>query len=308
MLTGKSPEIIAIRRMIREIAKTDDNVLIIGEVGSGKQRVAEEIHQRSQRHNKPFVVLNCTAVGDTILDADLFGQTFEGDTGKQRTIGLFEQANNGIIYLDNLGDLKSEYQQRFLNIFHDGRFRRLDEDGFTDLDTRVVGAVDDEKFMERTDFRHDLLEIVNRFHIHVPPLRQRKQDIPILFSHFLEELCQKRSRPVPPVPTEIFESLIEYKWHGNVQELMNTVRNLVMMSEEGKLSVEYLPFEIKKHPLNFLKDKDLPEAVAEVEMFLLRKMLQKFAGNQTKTAHALNVSEATLRYKMKKYGFNKEMF
>jgi len=296
------------KRLIREIAKTDENALIVGEAGTGKKQVAYEIHQRSRQKNRPFVVLNCTAVGDTVTDADLFGQKIDGPRGIERKIGLVEQAKRGILYLENVDELKSEYQQKFYSILKERKFQKFDEKKLVDVDFRVIAASTDESLPKSDTFRRDFLSMLDKFVISIPPLRKRKQDIPYLFSNFLQQYCEEFNHAIPTVPAELFESLMEYEWRGNVQELQNAVRNLVLMSPEGELSIEYLPFEVKRHPFEFLEDRDLPEAVGEVEKYLIKKSLRKFAGNQTKAARVLRVSEAALRYKMKKYGLSRKAF
>jgi len=308
MLIGQSPQIMKTKRMIREIAKTNENILLIGEVGSGRKFVAHEIHHRSKQKNRPFIVLNCSAVGDTITEADLFGEKIEGPRGVERKIGLLEQARRGILYFENVDEFKPDFQQKFANLLKERKYRKIGEETFVDVDIRVFAATTDENLLKREDFRRDLLTILDSFIIHVPPLRKRRQDIPSLFSHFLEQFCEEFNHDIPTVPAEIFESLMEYEWRGNIYELKNTVRNLVLMSSGGVLSVEYLPFEIKKHPFEFLEDRELPEAVGEVEKYLIMKALHRFAGNQSKAARALNVSEAALRYKMKKYGLERKAF
>jgi len=308
MFMGQSPKIMTIKRMMREIAKTNENALIIGEIGTGRKHIAKEIHRRSRQKNKPFVILNCSAVGDMITDADLYGEKIEGARGVERKIGLLEQAKQGILYLENVNELQPEYQQQFVNILKEKKFRKSEEHTFVAVDFRVFAATSDERIAKSDGFRQDFLSLLNTFTISIPPLRQRKQDIPFLFNHFLEKYCQEFSREIPPVPAELFESLMEYEWSGNVFELKNAVKNLVLMSPEGKLSIEYLPFEIKKHPFEFLEGRDLPEAVSEVEKYIIKKSLRRFAGNQTKAARVLNVSEAALRYKMKKYGLSRKAF
>ena len=308
MLIGQSPEIVKAKRLIREVAKTEENALIIGEVGVGKKFVAHEIHRRSRQKNRPFVILNCTAVGDTITDADIFGERIEGPKGIERKIGLLEQAKRGILYLENVDELKPEYQQKFFNILKEKKFQKAGEDTLSEVDFRVIAATTDENIAKKETFRKDLLSLLNKFTIYMPPLRKRRQDIPYLFTHFLEMYCEEFGREVPPVPAELFESIIEYDWRGNVLELQNSVRTVVMMSPEGELSLNYLPFEIKKHPFQVLEDRELPDAISEVEKYLIKKALRKFAGNQTKAARALSISEAALRYKMKKYGLSRKAF
>ncbi len=308
MLPGQSPEIIRIKKFIREVAKTDDNILFIGETGVGKKYVAGQIHERSRLKNRPFVVINCTAVGDTLTDGNLFGETKETDRGMERTIGLFEQAHKGILYLENVHELAPEYQQKFINIFKESRFKRTGEPGLVKSEFRIFASTSDERLADQETFRKDLYAVLSAFSIQIPPLRKRKQDIPELFGIFLQSFCDEFHKEMPTVTAELFESLIEYEWRGNVQELKHAVRNLVLMSPEGQLALEYLPFEIRKHPFEFLAEKDLQGAISEVERYLIAKALRRFAGNQTKAARALNVSEAALRYKMKKYGLSRKTF
>ncbi|MBN2105548.1 sigma-54-dependent Fis family transcriptional regulator [bacterium] len=308
MFVGQSPHSMKIKKLIREVAKTNDNSLLTGEVGSGKQHAAREIHNRSKQKNRPFVVLNCTAVGDTITETDILGHVSEGNLGVERKIGILEQAHKGILYLENVQDLPPGFQQKLFNIITEGRFQKPGEKKFIQVTLRIFSATTDLELSKRESFRKDLLSLLNPFVIPIPKLSERKQDIPLLFTHFLEQYCQEYDKELPAVPAELFESMMEYHWRGNVQELKNAIRNLVLMSPEGSLSVEFLPFEVKHHPYENLVGKELPDAISEVEGYLIKRALSRFAGNQTKAAHALNVSEAALRYKMKKYGLTRKAF
>lgn len=308
MLVGQSPQIMKIKKMIREIAKSDSNALITGEDGSGKQLVAEEIQQRSKQKNKPFVSINCTALGDTITETDLYGEKVEGEHGIERKIGLLEQAKKGIVYLKNFDEMKPEFQQIFFNMLHEGKFRLPDKNQFGNVEFRTIAATTDGQIMKKETIRRDLLSLVSQFSIHIPPLRDRKQDIQNLFDYFLNQYCEEFNREKPSISVNLYESIIGYEWRGNVGELKNAVRNLVVMSPEGELSVEYLPFEVKRHPYKGLEGRDLPDAISEVERYLINQCLRKSAGNQTKAARALNISEAALRYKMKKYGLSKKLY
>ncbi|MBN2030333.1 sigma-54-dependent Fis family transcriptional regulator [bacterium] len=308
MIIGQSPQAMKVKKMIREIAKTDDNALIIGEEGSGKQFIAKEIHNRSRHKNRPFIVLNCTAVGETITEADLFGEKIEGPMGVERKVGLLEQAKKGLLYLENVHELKTEYQLKFINVLKERKFQKLGEKAFIEANFRVIASTTEENISKMDTFRKDLLSMLNTFTMIIPSLKKRKQDIPIFFIHFLQEYCAEFGHEVPPVPAELFESLMEYEWPGNIHELQNAVRNLVLMSPEGTLSIEYLPFEVKRHPFEILDDHELPDAVGEIEKYLIKKSLRRFAGNQSKAARVLNISEAALRYKMKKYGLTRKAF
>jgi DNA-binding NtrC family response regulator len=307
MFVGQSPQSSRIKKLIREIAKTNDHVLLIGELGTGKKHAALEMHKRSKQKNRPFVTLNCTAAGDTLSEGDILGEISQGEMGVERKIGILEQANKGILYLENAQDLSAEFQQKLLNIIKEGRFQRLGDTHYSPIFLRVFAATTQRNLSE-IGFRPDLLSLLNSFVIQFPPLNERKQDIPFLFTHFLEMYCEEYQREIPAVPAELFESMMEYEWRGNVSELKNAVKNLILMSPEGTLSVEYLPFEVKRHPFESLVGKELPDALSEVEGYLIKRALHRFAGNQTKAAHALNVSEAALRYKMKKYGLTRKAF
>ncbi|MBN1782590.1 sigma-54-dependent Fis family transcriptional regulator [bacterium] len=308
MFVGQSPQSTKVKRLIREIAKTDDHVLFVGEVGTGKKHAAMEIHERSKQKNRPFVVLNCTAAGDAISEADILGEISEGKMGVERKIGLLEQAHKGILYLENVQDLSEEYQLKLFNIIKEGRFQKPGDNKFTEVSLRVFSASTDKSLDKKGGFRKDLLALISTFVVNIPKLSDRRQDIPFLFTHFLEESCREFNHELPAVPAELFESMMEYDWRGNVHELKNAIRNLVLMSPEGTLSVEYLPFEVKHHPFETLVGKELPDAISEVEGYLIKRALARFAGNQTKAAHALNVSEAALRYKMKKYHLTRKAF
>jgi len=308
MFVGQSPQATKVKKFIREVAKTEENALIIGEIGSGKKLAAQEIHVRCKEKNRPFIVLNCTSVGDTITEADLYGQKVEGPGGVERKIGLLEQAKKGFLYLENIQDLKPEWQEKIFNILKERKFPSVDQKGFVEVTFRSVAASTDKDIAKSDRFRKDLLSLFDGFTIVIPPLRERKQDIPFLFAHFLEKFCSENQKDVAPIPADLFESLMEYDWRGNVRELKNAVRNLVLMSPEGTLSVEYLPFETKKHPYENLVERELYDAISDVERFLIKRALQRFAGNQTKAAKALNISEAALRYKMKGYGLSKHMY
>lgn len=308
MLIGQSLQVMTAKKLIREIAKSEENALIVGENGTGKKHVAREIHHRSKQINRPFVILNCTAVGDTITEEELFGKKTEGARGIERKLGILEQAKRGILFLENVHELQPNFQLKFFNILKEKKFKRIDENNFIPVDFRVIASTTDDTLLKNDSFRKDLLSLFNAITIHLPALRDRKQDIPMLLTHFITQYCEEYNREIPPIAAELFESFIENQWHGNVLEMQNAIRNLVLMSPEGELSIEYLPFEVKRHPFEFLKDRDLPAAVSEVEKYVIKKSLRKFAGNQTKAAHSLNVSEAALRYKMKKYGLSRKAF
>lgn len=307
-IVGSSPEAKRLRRAVKRLSKIENNVLISGETGAGKEFLARQIYLASNRRNRSFIEINCSAVGKTIERRDIYGEDTEKDQAMMRTIGLLEKANRGILFLDNISELDSAFQYELLQILRDKKFRRLGGKENINLDIRIIAATDHDMAtdVDSGRFRKDLFFLLNTLAIQIPPLRERKQDIPELFVHFLKKFCTESNKEMPPVSAEVFESVLEYEWRGNVRELENTLYNLVMMSPEGELSPEFLPFKIKRHPLDFLEPRNLKGVISEVETYLIRKSLQKFGGNQVKAARLLGIPEATLRFKMKKYDIPKD--
>ncbi|MFQ5676555.1 MAG: sigma 54-interacting transcriptional regulator [bacterium] len=305
---GNSPEAKHINRAIKKFSKVDSSVLLVGETGVGKEYVAQKIHLLSSRKSRPFVTINCSALGYTIDKHEFFGEETEANGTIQRTIGLLEKANGGVLFLDYINEVPAEFQFDLLQVIREKRFRRIGGKENIALDVRIVSACnhDIENDIETGKFRKDLYYLLKTLSINVPTLRDRKQDIPELFIYFLKKYCFENNIEIPAVPAEIFESILEYDWKGNIRELRDCVENLVMMSPEGELSTEFLPFEIKRHPLDFLEVKNLKGVISEVETHLIKKALGKFAGNQVKAARLLGIPEATLRFKMKKYAIPRD--
>ncbi len=307
-IVGSSPEVRRLKRAVKKLAKVDSNVLIIGETGTGKEFIARHIFNLNRRYNKAFVRIDCSALGKTIDQKDLYGQDSEGDQAVMRSIGLLEKANKGILYLDNVGEMSQEYQEEFLRVLRDKMIRRVGSQESVFVDMRVIAASDRDLLpdVDAGKFRRELYFLLNTITLVIPPLRERKQDIPELFSYFLEKYCEQEEKELPAVNSEIFESIMEYDWKGNIRELENTVQNLVMLSPEGELSPEFLPFRIKKHPYEFLEPRNLKRVIADIEIYLIKKALNKFGGNQVKASRLLGIPEATLRFKMKKYRIPRE--
>lgn len=302
LIVGSSPEARRLRRAVKKLAKIDSNVLIIGETGTGKEFFARQIYNLSPRRNRAFVEINCSALGKTIVSKDLFGDDADG------TVGLLEKADKGVLFLDNIGDISSEYQDEFLRIMRDRKFKKVGGRENIEVEMRIISTSNSDlnHDIESGKFKKELYYLLNTLTLPIPPLRDRKQDIPELFSYFLKTYCEEEGKEEPAVQSEIFESILEYDWKGNVRELENTVKNLLMMSPEGELSPEFLPFRIKKHPLDFLEPRNLKGVISEIEVYLIKKALRKYGGNQVKAAKLLGVPEATLRFKMKKYAIPKE--
>ena len=307
-IIGNSPEAKRLRRAVKKLAKIDSNVFIIGETGVGKQSAARHIFQLSQRNNKSFVYINCAALGKTIDLKDLYGEDNEGDQAVMRSIGLLEKANRGVLFLDNICDINPEYQEEFLRFVKDKMIRRVGSSVSSNVEMRIISTADHDLLPEidAGKFNKELYYLLNTLTLVIPALREHKQDIPELFSFYLKKYCAQEGIEVPAVQSEIFESILEYAWKGNVRELESTVQNLITMSPEGELSPDFLPFRIKKHPYDFLEPHNLKRVISDIEIFLIKKALGKFGGNQVKAAKLLGVPEATLRFKMKKYSIARE--
>mgnify|MGYP006294558593 FL=1 len=307
-IIGSSPEAKRLRRAVKKLSKIDSNILIVGETGVGKEFISRHIHLSSGRKNRTFVKINCATVGKTIEAKHLYGEETEGDQAVTRTVGLLEKAHKGVLFLFIFDKLAPEYKEEFLQIFRDKRFRRIGGKENIELDIRVISTAEDDMApeVEQDNFRRDIFHLLNTLTLRIPSLRERKQDIPELFAYFLKKYCAESEREEPAVQAEIFESIMEYDWKGNIRELENTVQNLVVMSPEGELSPEFLPFRIKKHQFDFLEPKNLKGIVSDVEIYLIKKALGKFGGNQVKAAKLLGIPEATLRFKMKKYAIPKD--
>lgn len=306
-LLGLSPAIKKVRRMVSAAARTDDKVLIVGESGVGKGAMARVIHERSERSKEPFVAVDCRELGISLTWPDLVGEVQESGGEVRRKVGALEKVGRGTLYLSNLDALSSEDQLTFYSILNSGTIRRGEET--TELRCRVIASMESDpgELIEKGAFRRDLYVLFGGVTIYIPPLRDRLPDLAVLFEHFLEHYCEESGKPLPTVPSEVFESMMYYDWPGNIREVRETVRNLVLMSAEGELSVGYLPFALKKNPLEAFLGKKLGEATSEVEQFLIRRTLQRFGWNQARAAKALALSEPNLRYKMKKYGIRKEL-
>lgn len=305
---GTSPEAKRINRAILKYARVDKHLLIVGAEGTGKRFVAQQIHAMSQRKSQPFVTFDCSQFGKTISRDELMGRETETSGAIQRTIGLLEKANGGVLYLDNLELAPDALQLILFQILSERAFRREGGTENIPLDVRVFSALteDIEQDLERRGFRKGLYYWLKPLSVKLPSLKERRQDIPELMIFFLKRYCHENGLEIPAVPAEIFESMLEYEWKGNVRELKNCVEDLVSLSPDGLLSTKFLPFEVKRHPLDALEVADLTGIVADIEKYLIRKALGKFAGNQVKAARLLEIPEATLRFKIRKYDILKK--
>ena len=314
IMIGSSAQLTQVYRQIREVAKHETStVLITGESGTGKELVAKSIHQLSPRNGKPFIEINCGSLPFNLLETELFGHERGAFTdAKNRKIGLFEEANGGTIFLDEIGEMDMNLQVKLLRVLEDRKIRRLGGSRNIDIDVRVVAATNLElkEAIEQKNFREDLYYRLNVFPIHVAPLRDRREDIPPLLDFFLKHFSKAFHKNVREVSRPALDLLMRYHWPGNVRELRNVVERICIMHNQETITPDCLPREIwgdkPKDEATF--DCQIPpegvlfeEIVGRLEKGLIAQAVVITGGNVAKTARLLNLPRGTLRYKMEKY-------
>lgn len=315
LMVGSSTQLTQIYRQVREVAKHETStVLITGESGTGKELVARAIHQLSPRKDRPFVEINCGSLPFNLLETELFGHERGAFTdAKTRKIGLFEEANGGTIFLDEIGEMDMNLQVKLLRVLEDRKIRRLGGNRNIDIDVRVVAATNLEirEAIERRTFREDLFYRLNVFPIHVPPLRERREDIPPLLEFFLNHYKEEFHKGVREVSRQALDLLMGYHWPGNVRELRNVVERICIMHNQEVITPECLPREIwgAEPQGEAAFDYHIPpggilfeEVIERLEKDLVTQAFDMSGGNVAKTARLLNMPRGTLRYKMEKYG------
>jgi len=312
-IVGTSEPMMAVFSLIEKVADTDSTVLILGESGTGKELVARAIHYNSKRGSKPLITVNCGAIPETLLESELFGYVKGAFTDAYTTReGKFDAANGGSIFLDEIGDMSLKLQVKILRVLQDKRFEPIGSTKSHEVDVRIIAATnqDLELLVKNGRFREDLYYRLNVIPIRIPPLRERKSDIPLLVHHFLERIRTEEGRQVDGISDEAMRALIEYNWPGNVRELENLIERMSIMKTGGKIELSDLPEQIVKKcdaPLNASAHTDgevisLKDAVSEYEAGLIRHALEKSGGNKNKAAKLLCINRTTLIEKIKRLG------
>lgn len=318
-MVGNSPALLQIFRQIREVAKHETaTVLITGESGTGKELVAHAIHNLSPRKERPFVEINCGSLPYNLLESELFGHERGAFTdAKNRKIGLFEESDNGSIFLDEIGEMDMNLQVKLLRVLEDRKIRRLGGNRNIDINVRIIAATnaDFKNALERKEFREDLYYRLNVFPIHLSPLRERREDIPVLLEHFLQRFSKEFNKSMKAFTRDALDLMMRYHWPGNVRELRNVVERICIMHNVDQIRADHLPREIwgetpqSEVPFNFEIPPEgivLDDVVGQVEKDLVAKAFQITGGNVAKTARILNVPRGTLRYKLEKYQLSSE--
>jgi len=308
-LIGNSPAMQQVGRQIAQVAPTRATVLITGETGTGKEVVARAIHRASGREQALFVAINCAAIPADILESELFGHEKGAFTGalKER-IGKFELASGGTLFLDEITEMPIALQAKLLRVLQEGVVERVGGNRSIELDLRVVAATNrpPDQAVREQKLREDLYYRLNVFSIHLPPLRERREDVPALVRHFLG--TQARAGHVPVIREAALAHLSAYDWPGNVRELQNLVERGLVLAGGQPLDVTHFPIEMRGVPAVSapataeIEDYDLERAVGLLESRYIREALNKTGGNKTRAAALLNISERSIWYKLKKYG------
>ena len=310
-IVSKNEEMQKIFDVIKKVAQYKSTVLIIGESGTGKELIARALHYNSERAQNPFLPINCGAIPENLLESELFGHAKGAFTDAIRTKkGLFEEADGGTLFLDEIGELPGQLQVKLLRVLQEGEVRRIGESKPIQVDVRIVSATvkDLVKEVNEGRFREDLFYRLNVLPIHIPPLRDRKEDIPLLIHHFIKKYNEVMSKNVAGVDQKALEALMNYKWYGNVRELENTIERAIVLTDKDHIEVENLPVEVQdfKGELQFevFSDEEcsIKKASKTLEINLIKKALRKTKGNHTHAARLLEISHRALLYKIKEYG------
>jgi len=303
-IISKNPKMHDIFQLIRDIASLKSTVLIQGESGTGKELIARAIHYSGDRANKPFISVSCAALAETLLESELFGYekgAFTGAASQKK--GKFELANGGTIFLDEIGDISSKLQMDLLRVIQEKKFYRVGGSDEIQIDVRVIAATNRDllKAVKDGDFREELFYRLNVINIQIPPLRERREDIPLLVRHFLEQLSHELGKDVNDITENAMRILIDYNWPGNVRELENTIERAIVTCKTNVLSEDDFTFLSKARTMS--EDWTVPtnESLQNIEKQVIEATLRRFEGNIKETASVLGIDRSTLYEKIKKY-------
>lgn len=305
-IIGRSKKMQAVFDLIEKVSKVDSNILISGESGTGKGLVANIIHLKSNRAEKPFVKVSCVALPETLLESELFGHEKGSFTGAiKRRLGRFEIANQGTIFLDEVGDISMSIQVKLLRVIQENEFERIGGEETTKVDVRIISATkkDLEKGIKDGEFREDLYYRLKVIPIHLPPLREKKEDIPLLVEYFMRRFNKKLNRFVDISPYAL-KCLMDYDFPGNIRELENIIERAVALTTEDIINVHDIAMAVEKDGFVSIRDEDVPslkDVISKTEIAHLMKVLNKTNWNKIKAARMLGISRKNLWEKLKAY-------
>jgi two-component system, NtrC family, response regulator HydG len=305
-MVGKSSEMQQVFDMIRKAAQSNAPVIILGESGTGKELVANAIHLSCSRKQGPFIQLNCAALNEAVLESELFGHTKGAFTGAySNRIGRFEAANHGNFFLDEIGDIPLSIQTKLLRVLESGQFERVGDISPIKVDVRIITATnkDLEELIEKKEFRQDLFFRINVIPIHLPPLRDRKEDIPLLINVFIDRLNIKTHKAIKGLSHDAMEIFMEYHWPGNIRELKNAIEYAFVITQGPTIQLEHLPKKIASAQKTaiFPGSQPMGDDILPDEKLQLIAALKQTNGNQTRAAQILKINRVTVWNRMKKY-------
>jgi DNA-binding NtrC family response regulator len=309
VLVGSSSPMQEVMRQVETAAPSTASILITGETGSGKEMVARSLHMLSPRADRPFVAINCSAIPESLMESEIFGHERGAFTGAaERRIGCFELAHGGTLLLDEIGEMPAPTQAKLLRVLEDRKIRRLGSKIETPVDVRVLAATNKnpEQAVAEGHLRQDLYFRLNVFHIHLPPLREHKEDLPLLIEHLLEEISEKHGKKVSGVGADVMELLRSYPWPGNVRELRNVLERAAIASDRGIIGRQHLPSDFGHAAatvtagLNGIRFP-IGTTVDDMERELILQTLAATSQNKTRAAELLGISLKTLHNKLKEY-------
>ena len=303
-IVGKSDVMQKIYDLISQVAPTDSTVLITGESGTGKELIAQAIHGNSQRCYMPFVAVSCGALPDSLLESELFGYEKGAFTGADYTKkGRFELADKGTLFLDEIGDISLKTQVDLLRVLQQKEFRRLGGQEEIKVDVRVLAATNQDlkKAISENRFREDLFYRLNVISIHVPPLRERKEDVPLLAKAFIHRYCLELNKEPVQITSPAMQLLMDYDWPGNVRELENVIERALVIGRGQEIVTDDLPFSRKE-----LGTEAFPKSLKLMEKMHIKKILEEMDWNISKAARVLEIDRQTLYNKIEKYHIEKE--
>lgn len=309
-IIGSEGGLRTVMEQVNRVAKTEATVFIHGESGTGKELIARAVHVRSKRSEQPFVAINCGAIPLTLIENELFGHEKGAFTdAKEAQPGIFEQAEGGTLFLDEIGELPMDAQVKLLRVLEERKVTRIGGTRLIPVNVRIVAATnrDLESEVKTGNFRLDLLYRLNVFTLELPPLRERKEDIPLLADFFIRKHNEVLNLSVKSITPAAMDRLCAYDWPGNIRDLENAIQSAMILCLDGMIDVQQLPARIKGYEqsdssITLGDSNDIREVNAQVEKELIQETLKKFGDNRTLTAEALNISRKTLFNKMKKYG------
>ncbi len=310
-LIGQSQARERLVQIINAAANYDCTVLISGESGSGKEVVARQIHLRGNRADKPFIAINCAAIPETLIESELFGYRKGAFTGADRNKpGMFELASGGTLFLDEINNAPLALQAKLLRVIQDGSFFPAGATEPTQVDVRVIAATNRpiQKLVEEKSFREDLFYRLSVLEIPVPPLRERREDIPVLAYYFLGKHAARLGKKISGLSNAVMSELMRYEWPGNVRELENVIQRMIIMTESEHIEANVLPPQFYKEdaPTRRALDYMPPQKLDDIEAYFIKKTLRETRGDRALAAEILGIDKSTLWRKVKRYGIEEE--